>query len=240
MMDKRNGPQKGAVGPTDKPSAGYGSQSSRSSIEHQVVGRLLRVNMYVDGFNLYHGMHSKFERRYLWLDLRALATKLLKDGQMLAEVHYFTARMRGGGDSAARQAEYLGALRATGVNVVEGRFQEKHMQCRTCRAEWLSHEEKESDVSLSVALVEDAANDMFDVALLLTGDSDMCPAVRAVRRLRPRARVIAVFPPARSSGDLRRTAQGVLQLSQTPLRQSQLPDAVQTPARTYQRPPHWK
>jgi len=240
MTTKRNGPQKGAVGPTDKPSAGYVNEDSSSSIAHQVPSTPLRVSMYVDGFNLYHGMHSRFQRRYLWLDLRALATKLLKEDQELGEVHYFTARMRGGGDSAARQAEYLGALRATGVNVVEGRFQEKHVQCRSCQTQWLSYEEKESDVSLSVSLVEHAAMDKFDVALLLTGDSDMCPAVRAVRRLSPQARVIAVFPPARTSGDLRRTAHGSMQLGQAPLRQSQLPEAVETPKRTYERPVHWK
>jgi uncharacterized LabA/DUF88 family protein len=240
MTAKGNGPQEGAVGPTDKPSAGYGDEDSSSSATHQVPSAPLRVSMYVDGFNLYHGMHSRFQRRYLWLDLQALATKLLKAGQKLEEVHYFTARMRGGGDSAARQTEYLGALRATGVNVVEGRFQEKHLQCRACRTPWLSYEEKESDVSLSVSLVEHAAMDKFDVVLLLTGDSDMCPAVRAVRRLNPQARVIAVFPPARTSGDLRRTAHGSMQLGQAPLRQSQLPESIATPKRTYQRPAHWK
>jgi hypothetical protein len=27
-----------------------------------------RVRVYIDGFNLYHGMHTVFGRQYLWLD----------------------------------------------------------------------------------------------------------------------------------------------------------------------------
>lgn len=29
------------------------------------------VIAYVDGFNLYHGLHDKYGRRYLWLDTSA-------------------------------------------------------------------------------------------------------------------------------------------------------------------------
>lgn len=236
----RNGPLAGAVGPTDQPSAGYAQKNSPQPAREQTPRSSGRVRLYVDGFNLYYGMHTKFGRRYLWLDLYALGTRLLRPDQLLVAVSYFTARMRGGGESAARQAEYLGALRATGVTVVEGRFQEKEQRCFACNSRWRTHEEKASDVSLSVALVEDAANDLFDTALLLTADSDMSPAVRAARRLRSAARIIAVFPPGRTSGDLRRSVHGTIQLGATPLRQCQLPDTVAGRGRDYQRPPHWK
>lgn len=36
------------------------------------------MSVYIDGFNLYHGIHEKFGRKYLWLDLEALAASLLK------------------------------------------------------------------------------------------------------------------------------------------------------------------
>ena len=34
------------------------------------------VIAYVDGFNLYHGLHDKYRRRYLWLDLEHLVLRL--------------------------------------------------------------------------------------------------------------------------------------------------------------------
>jgi hypothetical protein len=34
------------------------------------------VIAYVDGFNLCHGLHAKYQRRYLWLDLEQLARRI--------------------------------------------------------------------------------------------------------------------------------------------------------------------
>lgn len=44
---------------------------------------------YVDGFNLYHGHKARHGRKYLWLDLYALAVRLLKPSQHLIAVEYF-------------------------------------------------------------------------------------------------------------------------------------------------------
>ncbi|MGH4025780.1 MAG: FxSxx-COOH system tetratricopeptide repeat protein [Pseudonocardiaceae bacterium] len=85
------------------------------------------MKAYVDGFNLYHGLKQKHGRRYLWLDLEALAKRLIKPSQRLVAVDYFTARVRNQTTSERRQATYLDALSAHSplVDVVEGRFQEK-------------------------------------------------------------------------------------------------------------------
>lgn len=52
-----------------------------------------RVIVYVDGFNLYYGLKTQGWRRYYWLDVRLLAQNLLRSGQVLAMVRYFTARI---------------------------------------------------------------------------------------------------------------------------------------------------
>jgi hypothetical protein len=93
-----------------------------------------RVKAYVDGFNLYHGLKDKHGRKYLWLDLQELVFRLLKPGQRLIEVQYFTARVRNQPESEQRQATYLDALAAhcPRVNVVQGRFQEKTHECWSC------------------------------------------------------------------------------------------------------------
>ena len=51
--------------------------------------------VYVDGFNLYYGLKSKGWRRFYWLDVRELSEKLLRAGQRLVGVRYFTARITG-------------------------------------------------------------------------------------------------------------------------------------------------
>ena len=41
---------------------------------------MVRGAVYVDGFNLYFGLKAKHGRKYLWLDLHALAVSLLHPG----------------------------------------------------------------------------------------------------------------------------------------------------------------
>ncbi len=53
------------------------------------------------------------------------------------------------------------------VRRIEGRFQEKHRHCVSCGARWVGYEEKETDVNISAALIEDAVYDRYDTALLL-------------------------------------------------------------------------
>ena len=120
----------------------------------------VRVATYIDGFNLYNGLKEKHGRKYLWLDLQSLAASLLLPDQKLVGVSYFSARVHHEA-SSHRQATYIDALKAACplLSVVEGRFQEKQLQCRACGHRRVSYEEKETDVSIAVTLVEDAACD---------------------------------------------------------------------------------
>lgn len=235
--ENRNGPREGAVEPMDKPSAGYATDGSATPSPRQLATK--RVAVFVDGFNLYYGLHEHSGRKHLWLDLNGLSTSLLKPDQRLVGVNYFTARRRNDREGAARQGLYIGALKATGVRVVEGRFQEKTHTCRTCEKSWRSYEEKESDVNLCVALMEAAREHHFDTALIVSGDSDMAPGVRAVRRMNHGLRMIAVFPPKRFSAELKSVVDASFHLGAAKIRQAQLPDEVVGEDVVYQRPAYW-
>jgi hypothetical protein len=76
------------------------------------------VIAYVDGFNLYHGLHDKYRRRYLWLDLAHLVQRLRPEDHIVA-VRYFTALVRDDPSGLVRQQTYLDALRAHSGRVVE-------------------------------------------------------------------------------------------------------------------------
>ncbi|MEV5742515.1 NYN domain-containing protein [Microbispora rosea] len=208
------------------------------------VPHVLRVGVYVDGFNLYYGLRSLRGRRYLWLDLHALACRLLKPGQTLTAVRYFTAPIRGDARALARQQTYQAALESLGVEVVLGRFQEQRASCRACGVSWRTYEEKQSDVALAAAMVGDVALDRVDMVLLLSADSDLCAAIEAVRQVDARrggkTRVVTVFPPGRRSDGLRLASDAWFPLGEAFIRQSQLPDLV--PGRDgarYHRPAHW-
>jgi uncharacterized LabA/DUF88 family protein len=214
----------------------------RGAIGRDAGAAVQRAIAYVDGFNVYHGLRQLTGRRYLWLDLQDLCERLIGDGGQLLRIRYFTARVRNDLPSEQRQDRYLQALAAyrPTVEITEGRFQKQTRQCRSCAAQWITYVEKESDVNIAISLVEDAAHDRFDTALLISGDSDLSPAIRAAKRLRPGTQIVAAFPPRRASDPIRKLVDRTLHIDKTMLRNSQLPDEVVTASGIkLSRPAHW-
>jgi len=204
-----------------------------------------RVMVYVDGFNLYFGLRSKGWRKHYWLNLQALATALLKPGQTLECVHYFTSRIRANGRNLPdmqRQTTYLEALDTLpGLQLHFGHYLEKPKQCRQCGAQWMDYEEKMTDVNIAVQLLSDAFDDRFDTALLISGDSDLTTPVNKLRTQFPAKRLIVAFPPDRQSFELKKAANATFTIGETNLRQSQLPAQVQrADGFILQRPAHWQ
>ncbi len=165
----------------------------------------IRVNFYIDGFNVYHRLKDYTEKAgicYNWLDYKSLLSSLLKEGEELGEIYFFTAiSQRHGADSVVRHNKYVTALEATGVNVVKGYFTKKYRKCkvRSCTykgfKEYPDEEEKETDVKIAVQMLKDAVNDKFDRCFLMSGDNDFGPVLLAIKELRPDKQVGLITPP---------------------------------------------
>ena len=202
-----------------------------------------RVMVYVDGFNLYYGLRAKGWRRFYWLDIRALSEKLLRQGQRLAGVRYFTTRIAGNEQAKRRrQSKYLEALASRGgVTIHYGHYLAKRRECRNCGARWTVYEEKMTDVNIAVELLGDAQDDRFDTAIVLSADSDLSGPVEAVIDRYAGKRVIAVFPPRRRSDRLRRAASAAFTVGRKVLKDSQMPDrVVNADGFVLKRPERWR
>ncbi|MGB6386337.1 MAG: hypothetical protein WBF25_13990, partial [Terriglobales bacterium] len=57
-------------------------------------------------------------------------------------------------------------------------------------------------------------------------DSDIVPAVLAVKKLKPNKRIVVAFPPNRYSKELQDTAHAKLNIWESTLRRCGLPDAI--------------
>jgi hypothetical protein len=201
------------------------------------------VIAYVDGFNLYHGLRARFGRRYLWLDLGTLVARLRPRDTIVA-VKYFTAPIRNDPPAQARQQAYLSALSihcGPTLEIIRGRYQAKSVQCHQCGSSWTSFEEKETDVNIAVSLVADAARKAADIALLISADSDLCPAIRTARAVAPTLGMIAVFPPRRNSFEVKTLIPSAFQLAQVDIRNSLLSMTVVDPTtgQRHDRPAKW-
>ena len=200
--------------------------------------------VYVDGFNLYHGLHQRFRRQYLWLDLVALSRRLRPRDQ-LVKVRYFTAQVLNDPDAMSRQEMYLQALQAHNgdrIEIIKGRYKAREVRCWECDATWTRYEEKETDVNIAVSLVADVATGKATSAVIISGDSDLVPAVKMAHELNPDADIVAAFPPERWSHDLKRLLPDSDWIRDWQIRRSLLPDEVKDPNTGYviKRPEKWR
>jgi uncharacterized LabA/DUF88 family protein len=158
-----------------------------------------RVAVYIDGFNLYHAIDDSCADHHKWVDLFSLGRSLVRDGENLVAVNYYSAYATWLPAQYARHRAYVAALKHAGVNTIMGKFKKKDMSCKSCGAKWLGHEEKESDVRLSIGLVADGFQDKFDRAIVVSADSDLVPPIEFVRATFPRKEVFVAAPPGRMS-----------------------------------------
>ena len=68
--------------------------------------------------------------------------------------------------------------------------------------EFMIHEEKRTDVNISVEIIGDCAFDKTDLIVLVSADSDLVPPLDYVIKHFPSKRVKLFFPPCRKSTDL--------------------------------------
>jgi hypothetical protein len=161
------------------------------------------------------------------LDLSAMVSRLLERDERLAMVKYFTSRISGPPDKVQRQTEYIEALQARpGIELRFGNYLSHDRACTSCGAVRPEHREKQTDVNIAVEMLVDAHRDRFDSAVIVSADSDLVPAVVALKQLYPTKRVLAFFPPGRGSERLDQEVHGKRRIRQWVIQACQLPDEV--------------
>jgi uncharacterized LabA/DUF88 family protein len=142
-----------------------------------------RTIVFIDGFNLYFGMKQAGYDKLKWVDLHLLATNLLKNNQQLVEVKYFTSRVSNNPEKQKRQSTYIEALEAKEVKIIYGNYQKGKIECKRCGNTWENYNEKMTDVNIASHMLIDAFQDRFDMALLISGDSDLVPPIKFIHSL---------------------------------------------------------
>jgi uncharacterized LabA/DUF88 family protein len=185
-----------------------------------------RIIVYVDGFNLYFGMKEAGFDNCKWLDINKLVTNLMLPTQELVLVKYFTSRVNNNPDKQKRQTTYIEAIETSGIKVFYGHYQSNHLTCRKCGAIWVTYNEKMTDVNLATQMIIDAFADKYDVAMLISGDSDLVPPIQEIHKNFIKKRVFVAFPPKRYNASVASVAKGSLTIGRKKLVDSQFPYEV--------------
>ena len=193
---------------------------------------MARVRAYIDGFNFYHGLMAKGWSQFRWLDYEKLVDSLTRPDDEIVSIKYFTSLMKHQPEKLMRQKLYLKAIEAYSPNIeiVEGEFEQRPVQCRECLQWYKRPQEKKTDVSIATHLVSDAyegeVGGRYDEVLLICADSDLVPAVDFIRR-RHGKWIFLVDPPRRHSADLAAISDQHIYVQRRQLRDCQLPNPVE-------------
>jgi len=186
-----------------------------------------RTIVYIDGFNLYFGLKTKKWKNFYWLNVQQLAQNILKPDQELVSVKYFTSRISSPPDKVKRQGTFIEVLETLdNIEIYYGNYQANAKICRKCGNIEMVSNEKMTDVNIAVEILADAFQNLFDVAILISGDSDLTAPILKVKQLFSNKKVLLFFPPERFSFALSCIADGHSMIGRRTLAKSVFPDEV--------------
>ena len=210
----------------------------------------MRTYVYVDGFNLYYGALK--DSPYRWLNIEEFCNQLLPENDII-KIKYYTARVKdrdGNPGQAGRQEVYLRALRTLPkVEIIYGRFSshwvsmysKKSRPGRPHYVEVLKTEEKGSDVNIATDMMGDGCEGLYDIAVIISNDSDL---ERTVTRVRSQFKAtVGIINPnvgRRASKALARLASFVKPVRKWHLEQSQFPTVIRIDEKRISKPHVWR
>lgn len=169
-----------------------------------------RITFLVDGFNLYGSIREILESHSIntkWLNIKSLLTSyfhLIDKYGKLEEIYYFTAIQNYlkaiKPDKIKKHLNYIKCLESTGIIIIKGRFKVKNVcyKNENCQVYLKKHEEKETDVAIAIKLFELFYLDKCDICVIVTGDTDLVPAVKTCQIHFPLKKIIFFIPYNRS------------------------------------------
>jgi uncharacterized LabA/DUF88 family protein len=116
----------------------------------------------------------------------------------------------------------------------------KDVKCRICHACYKTPEEKQTDVNIATKLFETATMDIWDYAWIISGDSDLIPAIEAVKKTFPAKQVGVIIPIGRRAEELKLVTDSRRKVKIKHLESCQFADEITIDGIVLKRPPNWK
>ncbi|MCP8937832.1 NYN domain-containing protein [Alsobacter sp. SYSU M60028] len=210
----------------------------------------MRGAVYYDGFNLYHAIDDLNAPHLKWCNLWKLGELICRGhARTLGKAVFCSAYFPGDHGKKIRHERYVEALTLTGVETILGHTTREPQQCPKpdCSHVWDIVREKATDINLALAIFAGAMDDLYDIAFVVTADTDQVATFQAIRARFPAKKLFSVTPPARHpSKHLRDLADGVVRLNDDHIDQCVLPGLVQREGKRsvmrpkeYDPPPGW-
>ena len=207
----------------------------------------MKTIVYMDGFNLYYGAVK--ETPFKWLNIHHMCELLLPKNQIIG-MKYFTAKVfsrKNDPQKHIRQQVYLRALRTIpNFEIIYGHYSEHPKWMRLANpqsgqpkyAEVIKTEEKGSDVNLAVNLLHDGYQGKYQLATIVTNDSDLLSAVKIVQKDLG-LKVGILNPQKHPSRELKNEAHFMKKIRQGVIQASQFPNTMKDARGSFYKPKEW-
>ncbi len=224
----------------------------------------MKTTIYIDGYNLYYGVLRNTP--YKWLDVVKLFSKIAHaqnpDSEII-KVKFFTAPVKiklsnHGEASQKSQRDYHRALEKIYPNfeVIQGyfnisegwypRYKTPISRNDTVRA-W-SLEEKQTDVNIALNIYRDTAKAKTEQVILVSNDSDLIPAIQAIKQDFPHIVAGVIMPIIKREGATERQENKGLSkfsdwtwsnIQEEELKTALLPKMIPTKKKPIYKPSYW-
>ena len=204
----------------------------------------MKANIYVDGFNLYYGALKSTP--YRWLDIAKLCRVMLPR-DTISQIKYFTALVNPrptDPDQLTRQQIYLRALRTIpNLEIIYGHFLTHEIMMplappKSGYVKVIKTEEKGSDVNLALHLLSDGHKNAYDVAVIVSNDSDLLLPIQFVKK--ELGKKIGILNPQKHpSKVLIANADFVKNIRKGALSKSLFPTSLRDSQGTFTKPTTW-
>lgn len=209
---------------------------------------MLKTIVYVDGFNLYYSLKKHNAK---WLDIEALCKKLLTKNDVVS-IKYFTAKVSnrvGDLNVHIRQNTYLRALKTNPkIEIIYGHFLNSSVwmvpvseegKAKPQRIRVIKTEEKGSDVNIASHLLVDGFQNKYEVAAVITNDSDLKLPIDLVRTTLNK-KIGIICPQENPSKELQKVATFFKVIKPQTYLDCQFPEKIQDANGTTTKPRAWK
>jgi uncharacterized LabA/DUF88 family protein len=173
------------------------------------MGKKKVVSYYIDGLDISDALSNDIEfKKYKWLDHSRLVKcflppKTRSSNIIFSDIYYFTAFTHWDPDKKKKDKAYVNALESFGIKTVRGKFRQVNKLCTNCDSYYTAYEEKKTGIDIAVRLFQDALEDRFDTAVIISGNSGLLSAIKAVKTSFPSKEIGTVIPPNRTAEELK-------------------------------------
>lgn len=150
--------------------------------------------IFIDGQNLYYGCKG-FQQGFKY-DLEKLVETLknIEPDRELIDVCYYSslkphdANKKGDDERFRKQQGFYEMLKYKYRTFIKT-TKPKQITCRMCGKTFVEHQEKGIDVAVATDFLLYGLIGEYDVAIIISGDSDLAPVVRRLRDRKPSIRI---------------------------------------------------